>query len=201
MKTLLARISQLESESQQMGRELNYARNLAQRAEIKARDLSALGTRQASADGSLNNEDDSTEFDETSPEEADGFAHDDGYDFVAQERYFEDYFGELEQLREAEHADPEWDRLVRKKTEAVLSGQALVGNSLEELECGASLCRVTVNHDNEEARSQFSMLFIGGLGGEVQDATFHGPRGAEKTTVYMARRGHSLPPPTRRPGG
>jgi len=100
-----------------------------------------------------------------------------------------------EHLR-AERVDPTWARDTERAIASTLADPSLSGLHLEHVSCGATLCRVGLTADEQVANVE---ALVEGLtstqpfrhGGFVHFTS------ARTLTMFVARKGHPLPPPRR----
>jgi hypothetical protein len=96
----------------------------------------------------------------------------------------------------AEPVDPRWTREVRGTVDELLRRVAFERSTVQSATCGASMCKVEVDHENEFALREFidsasEMTRASGAGGMAyrdRDSD-----GALRTVVYVARPGADLP--------
>lgn len=97
---------------------------------------------------------------------------------------------------QGENEDPEWAPSTLSTIYEQFEKPELEGTELLGADCRASICRVEVRHSNDDAETNFSLLFPLGLAEVLPQVSYHqqsNPDGSTSTVMYMAREGYELP--------
>lgn len=95
-----------------------------------------------------------------------------------------------------ERLDATWAAQASDAIKHAIADEALIGTSVQDVECRATLCRVEVVHDNLPA-AQFVQLFAMKVGPVLPRMTSQPVQkddGTSGTLIYLAREGHDFPP-------
>lgn len=116
---------------------------------------------------------------------------------IAQNEALKDIFwekapSELELMLSEEEKDTNWENQMRKAATRILEGDKYPGTKLYELDCGTTLCKMVVIHDDPETQKGFSDSgfpeeepWMGDqYGGNIEF-----PNGAKGNYIYFAQKG------------
>lgn len=106
------------------------------------------------------------------------------------------YFDELERQRGLQQQDVKWERDIAFRATSILEEAAvhlhgaptLDDSAIEGVECGSTLCKLSVEHDSVDAQERFSQWFLSGMRLNASLRKLDG-----RTVIYLAREGHLLP--------
>lgn len=188
---LARQLGELAAQLESTQRELATVKRDQSRQQATPQAAAAPGTQEAppadresdqaeSADDEAANDDD----DEQSWEER----------LAKERRNFGVYFGTLDKLRTAEGRDDAWSGNAETAITETLAGEDYSGSKLDRVECGATLCRVEVRHDNEMARAHFVGTFMRAIATLVDQGSVLSQIGSNESVGYFARNGNRLPP-------
>lgn len=100
----------------------------------------------------------------------------------------------MERLLAEQPADTEWQRDSLRQANGLFERFEIHGSRLDSVDCGQSVCRVSLQHDDEVARLQFvqsEALMEPPFNTELFG---HYDSEAGATRIYLARHGEHLPP-------
>jgi len=109
------------------------------------------------------------------------------------DRFFEDYFGDLNAALEARGPSAARTAEIRSGAEAVLAEHLL--GQLDEVSCSEALCRVVVRGASDETRARFAASFPALMAERLGSSTVHAAAGTDRVVGYFAKVGGVLPPP------
>jgi len=93
---------------------------------------------------------------------------------------------------DSEPRDGQWSRDTSVELQSLFSSVVQPGSSLAETTCGETFCRMTVSHDNEQARHQFE-AFPRKVNMGVHGLIEEGEDGKSRTTLYVVRKENDNP--------
>jgi hypothetical protein len=94
--------------------------------------------------------------------------------------------------------DPIWSGETLDRINSAVAAGELAATSAQDVECGATLCRVEVTHKDRHGRSVFEQRLsaaVAELSPQAMIQTVENEDGSISTVLYLARDGHDFPQP------
>jgi hypothetical protein len=115
------------------------------------------------------------------------------YTRADEDRFFRSYFSDLSETVRSQGRDTTRTSSVRSAASAVIQEQNL--GRLADVDCSASICRVTIEGVTEEARSKFTAVFTTRMASEFGGGSIESPVGSDRIVGYFSKPNEALPTP------